>query len=188
MHRWRRSEPPTPSGFTTTSIFGPNTENGARHGVYLLRWTDTEIVKTNIDSPVQLQAYIREDDSPTRQLLVLHGLSRDYEAALKEVTDIDTSFFDAHIARRSYRPRRARAKAAGSHYDYPELVRIPDDCRNNDDLMSEPPTYKIPATGDSVMLCRASVWLSDKAHSELESLHPSMHFTRLTSILYSPLS
>ncbi|KAK5632533.1 hypothetical protein RRF57_008247 [Xylaria bambusicola] len=161
-----RSEPPTP-GFLAMRTPGSNTENGAGHGVYLLKWTDTQITTTNIDNAAQLRACIQGDGNDSRQLLVFQGLPEDYEVVLGEVTDIETSFIDAHIGRRSYRPRRARVKSTWTHYDYPELLRAFDDGRYTatfNDLVSDPPAYKIPATSDSIMLCRASLWLSEKAH------------------------
>ncbi|KAI1279759.1 hypothetical protein F5Y07DRAFT_357735 [Xylaria sp. FL0933] len=170
-----RSEPtPRVTGYSPESIPTPGiaTEGGDRHGTssaYLLKWTDTEIAKTIIHSVIQLKTWIQEHSNSPRQLLVFHGLPVDYGVALKEVTDIDASFIEAHTGRRSYRPRKAKIKAACAHYDYPELVyrsTVYDDGQQKTtthDLVGEPPTYMASATGDSIMLCRASVWLSEKA-------------------------
>ncbi|KAI0517388.1 hypothetical protein F5B22DRAFT_604425 [Xylaria bambusicola] len=159
-----RSAPLVP-GFMATSTPGSNPENGA--GVYLLKWMGTKITKTNIDSVAQLRTCIQEDGDDSRQLLVFRGLPEDYELVLREATDIEPSFIDAHTGRRSYRQRKTRVKATWAHYDYPELIRALNDRRYTvtlNDLVSNPSTYKMPATSDSVMLCRASVWLSEKAH------------------------
>ncbi|KAI1351903.1 hypothetical protein F5Y01DRAFT_281488 [Xylaria sp. FL0043] len=170
-----RSEPtPRVTGYSSesTPTPGPATEGGDRHGTssaYLLKWTDTEIAKTIIHSVTHLKSWIQEHSNSPRQLLVFHGLPVDYGVALKEVTDIDASFIEAHTGRRSYRPRKAKIKAAWVHFDYPELVyrsTVYDDGQQkttSHDLVGEPPTYMASATGDSIMLCRASVWLSERA-------------------------
>ncbi|KAI1747867.1 hypothetical protein F4782DRAFT_519656 [Xylaria castorea] len=131
---------------------------------YLLKWTDTKVTKTHIDSVAHLRSCIRDDSNSTRHLFVFHGLPIDYGVALKEVVDIDASFIEAHIGRRSYRPLR-KIKAGWAHYDYPELV-----CQSSVlgdgrlDLVGDPPAYLTSGSGDSVMLCRVSIWLSEKAH------------------------
>ncbi|KAI0455141.1 hypothetical protein F5B21DRAFT_473013 [Xylaria acuta] len=104
-----------------------------------------------------------------RHLFVFHGLPVDYGVALKEAVGIDASFIEAHTGRRSYKPLK-RINAVWAHCDYPELM-----CQSpvlNDrqhkaasrDLVGDPPTYLTSGTGDSVMLCRTSIWLSEKAH------------------------
>ncbi|TGJ85392.1 hypothetical protein E0Z10_g3341 [Xylaria hypoxylon] len=144
-----------------------------KHGTspaYLLKWTNTEITKTYVHSAAQLRSCIQENNSSNRHLLVVRGLPVDHGVALKEVTDIDASFIEAHAGRRSYRSLRARTNAAWAYYDYPELVRqssAPNDGTQRTatyDLVGHPPTYMISAAGDSIMLCRASIWLSEKAH------------------------
>ncbi|KAI0466340.1 hypothetical protein F4859DRAFT_497802 [Xylaria cf. heliscus] len=136
---------------------------------YLLKWTDTEATKTRIDSVAQLRSCIREDRNSMRHLFIFHGLPVDYGMALQGALDIDPSFIEAHVGRRSYRPLR-RPKAAWAHHDYPELVcqsSILDSRRHEGtyrDLVGKPPTFLTSSSGDSVMLCRASIWLSEKAH------------------------
>ncbi|KAJ3569122.1 hypothetical protein NPX13_g6188 [Xylaria arbuscula] len=182
----RSEPPPTPPGF----ISDPSAENGVGCRVYSLRWTDNGIVQITINSATQLQAYIQEDGSSARQLLVFQGLSQEYEAVLKETTGIETSFLDAHIRRRSYRPprttRTSTAAHCWAHYDYPELDldRGLDDrrcSRTVDDRVSEPPTYRIPTTGGSIMLCRASMWLSEKAHILFLDRAPGVSPARLNA-------
>ncbi|KAI0427002.1 hypothetical protein F5Y09DRAFT_317255 [Xylaria sp. FL1042] len=170
-----RSEPtPRTMGYATESTPTPGTdaEGGDGYGTssaYLLKWTDTEIARTIIHSAAQLTSCIQEHSNSSRQLLVFHGLPVDLGVALKEAIDIDASFIEAHAGRRSYRPQKAKVKAAWAHYDYPELVYRSTVCNDGQqrttsrDLVGEPPTYTASATGDSIMLCRASIWLSEKA-------------------------
>ncbi|KAI0865447.1 hypothetical protein F4860DRAFT_309868 [Xylaria cubensis] len=130
---------------------------------YLLKWTDTEVTKTHIDSVAHLRSCLQDDGNSTCHLFVFHGLPVDYGVALKEV-DIDASFMEAHIGRRSFRPLR-RMKAGWAHYDYPELIyQSPILGNRRHNLMGDPPSYLISSSGDRVMLCRASIWLSEKAH------------------------
>ncbi|KAI0799895.1 hypothetical protein GGR55DRAFT_471525 [Xylaria sp. FL0064] len=173
--RSMRSEPtPRVTGYSPESTPTPGiiTDGGDRNGTssaYLLKWTDTEIAKTVIHSVTQLKTWIQEHGNSPQQLLVFHGLPVDDGVALKEVTDTDASFIEAHTGRRSYRPRKAKVKATWAHYDYPELVyrsTVYDNGQQkptSHDLVGEPPTYMASATGDSIMLCRASIWLSEKA-------------------------
>ncbi|KAI1422084.1 hypothetical protein F5Y12DRAFT_650730 [Xylaria sp. FL1777] len=169
------------SSTESTSTSGINTEDGDGYvagSAYLLKWTDTEIAKTIVHSAAQIRSCVEEASNSTRQLLVLRGLSVDHGVALRETTDVDASFIDAHTGRRSYRPRRARVKAAWAHYDYPELV--PQSAVSSSrqrkaashDLVRDIPTYMVSATGDSIMLCRASIWLSEKAHILLLDREP----------------
>ncbi|KAI0913589.1 hypothetical protein F4823DRAFT_622172 [Ustulina deusta] len=162
-------------GYSAESTPTPGNNTQGRDGhrtssACLLRWTDTEIAKTNLDSAAQLLSCFQEHRDSPRQLLVFHGLPADHCVALKEATGIDASFIDAHAGRRAYRPRRAGVKAAWAHYDYPELVRQSSAFGHRQhttaahDLVGAPPTYTASTTGDSIMLCRASIWLSDKAH------------------------
>ncbi|KAI0116521.1 hypothetical protein GGR51DRAFT_555542 [Nemania sp. FL0031] len=136
---------------------------------YLLKWTDTEVAKTSVHSSSQLQSCIRENSNYTRHLFVFHGLPVDHGVVLKEEVDIDTAFIEAHAGRRPYRPLKS-VSTAWAHYDYPELVHqsaVPSDVQQkipSHDLVGEPPTYVTSTTGDGVMFCRASLWLSDKAH------------------------
>ncbi|KAI0440702.1 hypothetical protein F4803DRAFT_459770 [Xylaria telfairii] len=142
---------------------------GGTTPAYLMKWTDTEIATTNIDNAVQLRSCIQDGGNSWRHVFVFHGLPVDYGVALKEVVDIDASFIEAHIGRRSYRSLK-RIKAGWAHYDYPELVRRSSvlDYRRQEpayrDLVADPPTFLTSDTGDSVVFCRASVWLSEKAH------------------------
>ncbi|KAI8949355.1 hypothetical protein F4801DRAFT_408643 [Xylaria longipes] len=136
---------------------------------YLLEWTDTEVTKTHIDNAAQLRSCIQDDGNYMRHLFVFHGLPVDHGVVLKEAVDIDTSFIEAHTGRRSYRPLK-RMKAGWSHYDYPELgcqSSVLDDRRHEPasrDLVGDPPTYITSGTEHSVVFCRASIWLSEKAH------------------------
>ncbi|KAI3327760.1 hypothetical protein HD806DRAFT_483842 [Xylariaceae sp. AK1471] len=141
---------------------------------YLLKWTAAEITQTRINSAIQLRTHILDDGGTARHLFVFHGLPADYVIALKDMLDIDPSFFEAHVGRRSYRPMRKKTKATWAQYDYPELVKrysvspVVDDDRQQEavspDVVGDPPSHMTSTAGDSVMLCRASIWLSDKAH------------------------
>jgi hypothetical protein len=150
---------------------------------YVLKWTDEEITKTRLNTGAQLRARLIDDGSTPRHLFVLHGLSADYLSALRDVVDIDSSFVDAHVGRRSYRPLRKKTKAAWAYYDYPQLVEpapwTPQVRSSSDqeehknitsDYVGDPPMFKISANGDSVVICRASIWMSEKANGE--SLSP----------------
>ncbi|KAJ2985855.1 hypothetical protein NUW58_g5309 [Xylaria curta] len=152
--------------------------------LYLLKWSDTEVNKTQVCSVAQLRSDIQDNSNSTRHLFVLHGLPVDYTVTLRELGDADASFLDAHAGRRSYRSLR-RPKAGWAHYDYPELV-----CQSGfhesrehevvaKDLIGDPPTYVTSRTGRSVIFCRASIWLSEKVHSELLSLLPSRFYSRV---------
>jgi hypothetical protein len=178
-----RSEP-EPRVQDNTADIMPNPKVGARDRdrwqaeeatAYLLKWTDAEITQTRINSAVQLRARIQEDGGGSaRHLFVLHGLPVDYVVALRDLLDIDASFIEAHVGRRSHRPLRRKMKAAWAHYDYPELVQksVVDDGRQkaaSDDLVGEPPSHMISMDGDAVMLYRASMWLSEKAHGKSSS-------------------
>ncbi|KAI1155318.1 hypothetical protein F4825DRAFT_459840 [Nemania diffusa] len=136
---------------------------------YLLKWTDTEVVQTNLHGLTQLRSCIQEHSNFTDHLFVFRGLPIDHGVALKEEVDIDVAFIEAHAGRRSYRPLK-RAKASWAHYDYPELIRQSTTCSDRQpkavphDVIGEPPTHITSTTGDGVMFCRASIWLSEKAH------------------------
>ncbi|KAI0970795.1 hypothetical protein F4678DRAFT_434738 [Xylaria arbuscula] len=171
-----KSEPaPRILGFSTestTPIPGTRTEGGDEQvtsAAYLLKWTDIDIAKVTLHSAAQLRSCMQEDSNSNRRLLVFRGLPVGYGVAVKEAADIDTTFIDAHAGRRSYRPSRAKAKAAWAHYDYPELVHqhsVFDGIQRtpaSGDLVGDAPTYAASATGDRIMLCRASIWLSEKA-------------------------
>jgi len=146
---------------------------------YVLKWTDDEITKTRLNTGAQLRARLRDDGGTPRHLFVLHGLQADHLAALRDVIGIDSSFVEAHVGRRSYRPLRKKTKAAWAHYDYPELVETtpPDltigsggdqEGQNKiaSDYVGDAPMFKISAAGDGVVVCRASIWMSEKANGE----------------------
>ncbi|KAI1311816.1 hypothetical protein F5Y03DRAFT_290153 [Xylaria venustula] len=171
-----KSEPaPRVLGFSTeptTPTPGTRTEGGDEHATsaaYLLKWSDTDIAKITLHSAAQLRSCMQEDSNSNRRLLVFRGLPVSYGVAVKEATDIDAPFIDAHAGRRSYRPLRTKGKAAWAHYDYPELVHQHSILNSiqrrptSGDLVGDAPTYAASATGDSIMLCRASIWLSEKA-------------------------
>jgi hypothetical protein len=150
---------------------------------YLLKWTNAEITQTRINSVAQLRTRIQDDGGTTRHLFVLHGLPVDYIIALKDMLGIDGSFIQANVGRRSYRPLRKKMQAARAQYDYPEMVQkssvspVIDDRQQraaSPDLMDDPPSHRTSNTGDSVILCRASIWLSEKAHGESSGLLPAL--------------
>ncbi|GAW15286.1 hypothetical protein ANO14919_046950 [Xylariales sp. No.14919] len=170
-----RSEPALrtgTTGFSTQSTTIPEISEGEEGGSppCLLRWTDAEITKTHVQGAAQLRSCIQENGNATRHLLVFRGLPVDCGAVLREAADVDASFIEAHAGRRSYRPRRTRVKADWAYFDYPELVHrsFPNARQQKsapNDLVGEPPTYATAsAAGDRVMLCRASMWLSEQAH------------------------
>ncbi|KAJ8128564.1 hypothetical protein O1611_g5073 [Lasiodiplodia mahajangana] len=136
---------------------------------YLLKWADKEITKTGLHSTSELQSSIQENSNSTCHLFVFRGLPVDHGVVLKEAVGIDTAFIEAHAGRRPYRSSK-RAKTAWAHYDYPELVRqiaVPSDRQQkiaSNDLVGETPAYVTSTTGDGVIFCRASIWLSEKAH------------------------
>ncbi|KAI1740943.1 hypothetical protein F4680DRAFT_76151 [Xylaria scruposa] len=131
---------------------------------YLLKWTDDEVTKTRFDSVAHLRSCLQDGSNYTRHLFVFRGLSADYDVALRELVGIDASFIEAHISRRSYRPLR-RIKAGWAHYDYPELVsQSPIHTHRRHDLMGDPLAYPTSGSGDCVILCRVSIWFSEKAH------------------------
>ncbi|KAI0536271.1 hypothetical protein GGR58DRAFT_400406 [Xylaria digitata] len=158
MHRWR------------AYVIRCHEPEHARSPAYLLKWTDAGITKTQVHGAAGLRPCIHETNNSTRYLLVFHGLPVDYGVALKKAIDIDASFIEAHAGRRSYRPPRTKIKSAWAYYDYPELVHhssVPDDTQQKTvsrDLVGDPPTYITSASEDRVMLCRASIWLSEQAH------------------------
>ncbi|RWA06051.1 hypothetical protein EKO27_g9044 [Xylaria grammica] len=112
----------------------------------LLKWTDAEMTKTHVQGAAQLRSCIQENGSATRHLLVFHGLPVDCGAVLREAAGVDASFIEAHAVHRSSPDARQQKPAPN-------------------DLVGEPPTYTMAsAAGDSVVLCRASMWLSEQAH------------------------
>ncbi|KAI0555952.1 hypothetical protein F4679DRAFT_11270 [Xylaria curta] len=140
------------------------TRSDETSSAYLLKWTDAKVTKTHFDSVAHLRSCLQDSSDYTRHLFVFHGLSADHDVALRELVDIDASFIEAHIGRRSYRPLR-RIKAGWAHYDYPELVsQSPILTDRRHDLMGDPLAYLTSSSGDCVILCRASIWFSEKAH------------------------
>ncbi|KAI8634214.1 hypothetical protein F5Y19DRAFT_461668 [Xylariaceae sp. FL1651] len=141
---------------------------------YLLKWTDAEIKHRRINSATQLRTHIQEDGGSECHLFVLHGLPLDFFQALQDTLNIGADFIEAHVGRRSHRLLRKKTKTSYAHYDYPELVKkthVPVVFHGSSqieppssDLVSSPPSHTISTDGDEVILCRASIWLSEKAH------------------------
>ncbi|KAI1809753.1 hypothetical protein GGS20DRAFT_570612 [Poronia punctata] len=141
---------------------------------YMLDWSTTEITHTPIINAeqfrVQLQQYAQENSRNSQRLFVLRGLPGEYLVPLKDELSIDSAFIQAHLGRRRYRPRKNRYDVAWAYYDYPELVmKLPKASgvdvkyKVTSDYVGEPPTLKFSATGDSLVVCRVSVWMCEKA-------------------------
>ncbi|KAI0392548.1 hypothetical protein F5Y17DRAFT_436087 [Xylariaceae sp. FL0594] len=89
-----------------------------------------------------------------RHLFVLCDIPSNYLIALRDqnVIDVDSSFLEAHVGRKSYRPRRRMirrkddAEAAWTHFDYPEFAELP------------------PPAGHGAVMGRASLWMSGKTN------------------------
>lgn len=141
------------------------------------------IERRTFDSAAALQTELEgtRSDLP-RPVFILHGLPADYVNALRDSLNIDPDFIETHAKRHRYRPRKCKRASAswGVRFEYPEPGRRVPGFRTPSargangikysrylDAMDEPIMEEIDhpfyGSGKSVLFCRASLWVGEKA-------------------------